>query len=155
MNQISRAKNGKLYIAAEAGNLYRSEDNGATWEALTSPYEGSFYGVLPQGNDEVLAYGLRGNAFLSKDAGDSWERLETGTKALLINATRLPNNGVAIVGANGTVLFDKDCKQTKLNLVTRKGQKDLTAVLPLDSKSVLLIGDGVTEKLSFGMVATK
>ncbi len=47
LNQIAAAADGTLYLAAEAGHLYRSDDGGETWQPLPSPYEGSFFGLLP------------------------------------------------------------------------------------------------------------
>ena len=47
LNRIVGASGSRLYIAAEAGHLYRSDDAGRTWNELPSPYEGSFFGVLP------------------------------------------------------------------------------------------------------------
>src|SRR6266403_1988295 len=69
--------------AAEAGHLYRSDDGGASWLELPSPYQGSFFGVLLVAGDAVLAYGLRGNLFSSQDAGRGWQRIETGPVAML------------------------------------------------------------------------
>ena len=40
LNQLAAAADGTLYIAAEAGHLYRSDDGGVTWLALPSPYAG-------------------------------------------------------------------------------------------------------------------
>ena len=46
---ITRSGN-DLFIAGEAGILFRSEDFGKTWKKLESPYEGSFFGI--EGNPE-------------------------------------------------------------------------------------------------------
>ena len=60
LNAVAPSADGKLYLAAEAGHLFRSDDNGATWLELPSPYEGSFFGVLPLEPPSLLAFGLRG-----------------------------------------------------------------------------------------------
>ena len=83
LHEIARADNGKLYLAAEAGYAYRSDDDGDTWIELPSPYEGSYFGVLPLDGDAVLLFGLRGHLFRSEDAGETWEEIPTGTVALL------------------------------------------------------------------------
>jgi len=44
LNRIVGVGN-RLYIAAEGGQLYRSDDRGASWRVLPSPYEGSFFGL--------------------------------------------------------------------------------------------------------------
>ncbi len=54
--------------------VYRSDDGGETWAELPSPYEGSFFGVLPLDDDALLLFGLRGHLFRSEDAGETWTR---------------------------------------------------------------------------------
>ncbi|HEY6320757.1 MAG TPA: YCF48-related protein, partial [Thermoanaerobaculia bacterium] len=63
LNRIVGAGAPRLYIAGEAGHLYRSDDAGASWQELASPYAGSFFDVLPLGGDALLAAGLRGNLY--------------------------------------------------------------------------------------------
>ena len=58
----------RLYVAAEGGQLYRSDDRGASWRVLPSPYEGSFFGLVPIRGEGLLAFGLRGHLFRSADA---------------------------------------------------------------------------------------
>ena len=72
----------------EAGHLYRSDDAGETWVELPSPYEGSFFGVLPLDGESLLAYGLRGHLFRSDDGGATLAQIETGTVAMLNDAVR-------------------------------------------------------------------
>jgi photosystem II stability/assembly factor-like uncharacterized protein len=107
LNRITAADDGRLYIAAEAGHLYASDDHGTSWLTLTSPYEGSFFGVLPLGGETVLAFGLRGNLYRSEDAGASWRRIDTGTVAMLDGGTRI-EGGAALVGLSGVVLVSRD-----------------------------------------------
>lgn len=54
LNSIAIADNGKLYIAAEAGKVYRSDNFGESWGPLAPDYIGSFFGVLPVTGDTVL-----------------------------------------------------------------------------------------------------
>ena len=50
----------RLYIAAEAGVVYRSDDGGETWGELPSPYAGSWFGGLALGENQVLLAGTEG-----------------------------------------------------------------------------------------------
>jgi photosystem II stability/assembly factor-like uncharacterized protein len=108
LNRIAVASDSRFYIAGEAGHLCRSDDGGASWFELPSPYQGSFFGVLPLGGDALLAFGLRGNLFRSDDAGLTWQRIETGTVAMLDGGARLANGSVAVVGLSGVVLVSHD-----------------------------------------------
>ena len=108
LNRIVSGAGARLYIAAEAGHLYRSDDSGATWQELASPYEGSFFDVLPLSGGAVLALGLRGNLYRSEDAGASWQRIVTGTVEMLDGGASFAGAGVAIVGLSGVVLISRD-----------------------------------------------
>ena len=99
LNHITATKNGRIFISAEAGNLYRSDDGSRSWLSLPSPYEGSFYGTMPLGdNRNLLLYGLRGHLFHSRDAGESWSVIETATQATLNDAIRLADGRIAVAG---------------------------------------------------------
>ena len=130
----------RLYIAAEAGVVYRSDDGGGTWRKLPSPYAGSWFGGLALDDNEVILVGLRGHMFRSEDAGESWTRVPAGTTATLTGAVRLPSGSIAIVGLEGSVLISRDGGRnvTSRGLPSREG---VSAALPLPDGGVLLIGE--------------
>jgi hypothetical protein len=66
-NAAARLGDGTLLVAGERGLLMRSRDNAGTWELLSSPYTGSFFGALPAGEKGALVFGLRGNIYLAED----------------------------------------------------------------------------------------
>lgn len=70
------AQDRTVYVAGEAGVLFRSDDAGATFERVSLPYAGSLFNVTPLAGDGVLVSGLRGNAWVSADRGRHWQRLE-------------------------------------------------------------------------------
>ena len=86
LNALVPAGARRLYIAAEAGVVYRSDDSGETWRELPSPYSGSWFAGLAFGEDELLLAGLRGHLFRSEDGGESWARVPTGINATLTGA---------------------------------------------------------------------
>lgn len=150
LNRIVGASGSRLYIAAEAGHLYRSDDAGATWSELPSPYEGSFFGVLPLNGESLLAYGLRGNLFRSDDGGKSWRKLDSRTEAMLNDAARLPGRGVAVVGLAGTVLVSSDSGET-FTLVQQGDRKGLSAVLPAGAADLITAGEAGIQVFAFGV----
>jgi photosystem II stability/assembly factor-like uncharacterized protein len=106
-NQIAADADGRLFLAAEAGHLYRSEDRGATWQPLPSPYEGSFFGVLPLSDGSLLAFGLRGHLHRSLDHGTTWETIATGTLETLTSALELGPGRFVVGGMAGTVVWSQ------------------------------------------------
>ena len=105
LNAIARTGSGALFIVAERGSAFRSRDDGATWQRLQLPYDGSMFGVLGYEGDHVLAFGLRGHAFESTDLGTHWTEVPTQTELSLMGGAALPDGGAVIVGANGIVLM--------------------------------------------------
>lgn len=108
LNQIAVAPDGRIYLAAEAGNLYRSDDAGRSWQSLPSPYEGSFYGTLPLDPQQALAFGLRGHLFRTQDAGETWTEISTPVQATLNDGIRLHDGRIVLVGLAGTLLSSDD-----------------------------------------------
>ncbi|MEW6996977.1 WD40/YVTN/BNR-like repeat-containing protein [Colwelliaceae bacterium BS250] len=131
-----------LYIAAEAGTLFRSDDNGQSWLSLSSPYEGSFFGIVGDQNNTLIAFGLRGNAYISYDKGLAWQKIVTGVESSLYGGYKISEQHFVLVGASGVVLhinnkgnvFKSETSQFKLPLssvvsnISANG-KDTTLVL--------------------------
>ena len=140
LNRIVAAGATRLYIAGEAGHLYRSDDSGATWSTLASPYEGSFFGVLPLAGEAVLAFGLRGNLFRSSDAGSSWQKVDTGTVAMLDGAARFGADAVAIVGLAGVVLASRDGGRS-FTLLQQADYAGLSAAVTVGDETLAVVGE--------------
>jgi photosystem II stability/assembly factor-like uncharacterized protein len=140
LHQIARAADGRLYMAAEAGMAYRSDDGGATWTELPTPYQGSFFGVLPLEDDVVLLFGLRGHLFRSEDAGESWLEIETGTVAMLTDGIRLDDGNIVITGLGGIVLVSSDGGRT-FRLLEQSSRRGIQSVVQASDDSLLLVGE--------------
>lgn len=111
-NRITRGGASQLFLAGERGTLLRSADLGATWTALPSPYEGSFYGLLPLERPGLLAHGLRGHLFRSADDGASWTPVPCPQPVLLATATRLRGDRLVVGGQARSVLVSSDLGRT-------------------------------------------
>jgi photosystem II stability/assembly factor-like uncharacterized protein len=140
LNAITADSSSHLYIAAEAGHLFRSDDAGNTWKALPSPYEGSLFGVLPLPAGALLAYGLRGNLFRSADSGATWKRIPTGTEAMLTGAISFADGRIAIVGLSGVVLLSHD-EGASFSLLQRADRKGLAAVREVQNGALVTVGE--------------
>jgi len=98
-----------LYLAGEAGTLFRSDDLGESWKKLESPYQGSFFGIAanPAGSD-IVAFGLRGTIVLSTDRGQTWTLTKSPTEATLSAGRFLSDGSLWLAGYDGTVLKSVD-----------------------------------------------
>ncbi len=68
-----------LLMVAESGMLARSDDGGATWTALESPYVGSYFGAIALQDGAILVFGMRSNVFRSVDMGATWQKIDLKT----------------------------------------------------------------------------
>lgn len=108
LNAIDVTKDGCLYIAAEAGNAYRSSDVGKTWETMVLPYEGSFFTVKALDCNTVYVAGLRGNLYKSSDAGRTWKKIPLNTTVMLTDMISKPDKKIVITGLDGVLFIQKD-----------------------------------------------
>ncbi|HBO1995413.1 TPA: hypothetical protein L4G24_001967 [Pseudomonas aeruginosa] len=145
-NAIAQAGS-SLFIAGEAGSVFRSDDEGQDWQALESPYEGSYFGVLgsEQGR-EVLIMGLKGHLFSSHDRGESWAELETGTDHTLSSGSVSADNSVMLVGYSGTRLLRAPGQQAFTVLPVRI-PFPYSAVSPAPDGGWILAGYGGVTRL--------
>ena len=153
LNRIVGGSAAKLYIAGEAGHLYASDDRGAHWRQLASPYTGSFFDVLPLAGEALLACGLRGNLYRSDDGGGSWRRLETQTVALLDGATALPGGALAIVGLSGVVLVSRD-GGASFTLEQQSDRSGLSAALAVGEGQLVVVGEDGARLVRLGAAAS-
>ena len=140
LNAIAGSESGKLYIVAEAGHVYRSEDLGRTWRELPSPYNGSLFGVLPLGPESLLAFGLRGHLYRSDDNGLSWSRIETQTGETLTSALRLHDGSIILTGMGGVILTSNDQGRTFAARELRY-KHGYAAVIESGNGDLIIVGD--------------
>jgi photosystem II stability/assembly factor-like uncharacterized protein len=98
----------RIVIVGEQGLLMRSNDRGASFEALASPYKGSYFGLLAAKSGTLLAYGLRGNAFRSVDAGSTWTAATTGVPVSISAGIERPDGALLLLAQNGDLLVSHD-----------------------------------------------
>lgn len=139
ISEVVRVGESSLVLVAESGTLARSDDGGATWVALASPYPGSFFGALAPGDGSVLAFGMRGNLYRSADLGATWQKIELGTIAALMSGIRLADGRILLVGNAGLLALSKDGGQT-FETHFAKPAKGFAAAVEVDGK-IILAGD--------------
>jgi photosystem II stability/assembly factor-like uncharacterized protein len=146
LNHLARSAAGRLFIAAEAGTIYRSDDGGESWVTLSSPYDGSFFGSLPLDGDALLLYGLRGHLYRSEDAGESWTKLETSTTAMITDGVRLGDGTIVLGGLSGTLLVSRD-GGNEFTLIQRDDRLGLSSIVPAAGGGLILVGEGGVRRI--------
>ncbi|KPX74954.1 BNR/Asp-box repeat protein [Pseudomonas amygdali pv. photiniae] len=147
LNSIAQVKDAGLFIVGEAGSMFRSSDQGQTWEKLEGPYQGSLFGVIGTAQPStLLAYGLRGNLFRSSDFGDSWQPIELkGARGPvefgLASATLLADGSLVLVGNGGSVMRSNDDGET-FEVFNRPDRISLAGVTGNLQGNLILVGQG-------------
>ncbi|MDE0309128.1 MAG: YCF48-related protein [Acidiferrobacterales bacterium] len=139
LNAVAADINPILYIGAEAGVAYRSDDAGKNFSEVDSPYSGSWFGVLAIPPDTVYLCGLRGGLYRSDDGGQSWRQINTGTTATLTGIARFTNGGVVVTGLDGTLLISFDGGQT-FTLRQFPDRLGISAAEVLPDNKLVLVG---------------
>jgi len=146
LNSIGKLNNGDLMIAGEQGLIAISTDGGVTWTKQASPYEGSYFGVLPHGDKGALIYGLRGNVYVSDDArSGKWTKLETGTVASMFGGAATAG-GEVLVGLNGVIVVITADDQVKL--LRSPDGTPLSDVVPYGDNFFLAVGESGVQPIS-------
>lgn len=96
------------YVAGEQGALYRRATGQTRFETLSSPYEGTFFGLAPAGSQALLAFGLRGHVVASLDGGRHWEERHNDRPLTCTASTTLPDGTVVLVDEGGRVRLSRN-----------------------------------------------
>lgn len=140
LNAIAAANGQRLYMAAERGYVLRSDNGGNDWRVLTTPYHGSYFGLLPLSSDNVLVFGLRGHLYETTDAGSSWKKIETGTTAMLTDAVVLNEQRIIIGGMAGTLLSGRQ-HDLDIKLIPLTHRHDFSSLMHIRDELLLVTGE--------------
>ncbi|PWR20526.1 WD40/YVTN/BNR-like repeat-containing protein [Zavarzinia compransoris] len=144
MNALARAKDGKVWIAGEAGHVFVTDAEMSAVQDIETPYSGSFWNVLALDDGSVLVMGLRGNVWRTADNGATWSQSPTGTTASLQAGRQLRDGSVMLVGLEGAVLVSKD-RGVTFTQVKRAERTALATLFERGDGKVLLFGEGGVE----------
>ncbi|EJM39113.1 putative photosystem II stability/assembly factor-like protein [Pseudomonas sp. GM33] len=97
----------ELFIVGEQGLVMKLDRASGLFEALSTPYNGSFFGVTGKPG-VALVFGLRGNVFRSTDDGASWNRIDLGLPLSITASSVTADGRILLVSQAGHVLVSSD-----------------------------------------------
>lgn len=133
------AKGDEIVIVGEQGGVYWSGDRGKTFREASSPYPGSFFGVVQLEIYSALVFGLRGNAYLTANQGKTWKKINVGTANTLTAGMRLSDGSIVLLDETGLVLRSQD-EGNSFNRVPLEKTSSLTGLVETKDGSLLLSG---------------
>jgi photosystem II stability/assembly factor-like uncharacterized protein len=96
------ATSGALSMAVGEQGLVLVARGGDAYAQASSPYEGSFFGIVALPGGAFLAHGMRGNAFVTHDAGRTWAQASLAGVGVgagaSINAALVLTDGSVVLG---------------------------------------------------------
>jgi photosystem II stability/assembly factor-like uncharacterized protein len=101
-----------IYLVGEAGSVYRSTDNGASFPAVTVPAQSTLFVILPTGDGGVFTFGVAGLAFRSTDNGQSWTRVNFNTTSNLTAGAVLSSGAIIVGNEAGAIAISTDHAKT-------------------------------------------
>lgn len=147
LNAVLGLGDERFLIAGEAGTLLRSDDGGETWQALQSPYAGSFFSALPLADGGALVFGMRGHVFRTEDGGDSWAGIDTGVQSSLFGGRVLADGRLVLVGQSGVVLVSTDQGRSFVQF-DGPDRRVRAAVAEIGGAEILLVGEEGVERMA-------
>jgi photosystem II stability/assembly factor-like uncharacterized protein len=139
---ISRAGD-DLYVAGEGGLVLKLDPQAQRFQAQTTPYKGSFFGVV--GNKaKVFVFGLLGNLYSSSDGGKTWNKEVAGLPAAIVARTLLSDGSLLLADTGGRVAVS-DSAGTGFKPVSLKQTMPLAGIAEAGKGRLVLVGPrGVT-----------
>jgi len=148
-NAIAATEGGRIFVAGERGTLFRSDDDGQTWQPLSPPQPASLFGAIALPGDGLLVFGLQGRAHRTYDGGETWETLETDSEASLMGGVVTEGGRLVLGGIIGVVLTGR-AEDDRLTLMQRPDRKAVaTAAVTSDGQMLLIGAFGVEEASSW------
>lgn len=91
--------NGNNTIYIGSGDLYRSTDNGISWDTLRENPNGGGINSIYSQNDIYIYYGIWGGIYRSTDGGENWTEVLDLYNAEVINAIAENSQGKLFAGS--------------------------------------------------------
>jgi len=142
-NAITEDTQGRLFIAGERGQAYRSDDQGLSWIDVAPQYDGSFFGLFTTRDGLLVATGLRGHVFISANGGDSWEKPDRQSEQSLNAGLMMEDGQLLVIGQNGEYLIGN---RDQLTSHTLPGRYSLQAVASQQGE-IFAVGRGGVHQL--------
>lgn len=141
----------QLFLAGEQGLLLGSQDGGTSVQALSSPYEGSYFSLALLPDGAVVVGGLRGKLFRSRDHGTSFQALANPVPISINAALVTPHNLLLVNQAGG--LLQSDLSADALRPLPSGARMPLSAVAQAADGSLVAVGVAGPLRLATGAAA--
>jgi len=134
---------GGICLAGEQGMVWRFDAQKGRFVTRALPYQGSVFGLLADGADTLLAFGLRGSLFRSVDEGKSWEKVSIGSQAGITSGAVLTGGAILLATQAGEIVRSLDAGKTFARLKPARPMSYNGVMSAPGGKAVLVGSEGV------------
>ena len=84
---------GAVFAGTEKSGIYRTLDQGATWEEVNNGMQSRFIRRLEENAEGDLVVATAAGMYRSTDLGDSWEKMNTGIRSTIVEDIYIGQDG--------------------------------------------------------------
>ena len=141
LNAAAKDKNGNLFLVGENAVAAKSLDNGETWERMSLPYRGSFFGIEAASNsNHLVAYGLQGHVAISQDSGENWTLLPKTLSISFLGGVISETGTAYLVGHGGVIVTFDVNNPTKQNIYKHPSGATFASIMLESDTELVLAG---------------
>ncbi len=101
------ASGSRVFVAGEQGLILSGPPDGP-FRALTTPFAGTYFGILATRDGKVAAFGLQGTIITSADQGQNWQTTASGVSAGIDVGIPVSGGGILFGDIAGDLLLSID-----------------------------------------------
>jgi ligand-binding sensor domain-containing protein len=142
VSNFARDSSGGVLAATGAGSIYRSTNDGVSWQGIPGPEAGSIYGLCCRDTATLWVSAWGGGVRRTTDHGVHWQALDSGLTNKYVLSLLVENGGFALAGTvtgafrttNGGVVWDSAAhglSGASVYSLARHGSGDLFAATSL------------------------
>jgi photosystem II stability/assembly factor-like uncharacterized protein len=139
------ADGGTIYLVAEEGLMFSSNDGGNTFLPLNSPGATTIFGILAARDGSLLVYGVAGFAARSTDKGNSWTQLNIASQQDLTAGRVLESGSIVVVDEAGLLFESADNGVTFTSVQGVQPQPFFDVQQAADGRLIAVGAAGVTQ----------
>ena len=141
-----------IFVVGEAGLVFRSTDDGATFPQVASPGSVTLFGIVAARDGSILVYGVAGSVFRTVDAGVSWAQIEVPTQDNLTAAKVLRSGEIVLASEAGDLFLSAD-NGTSFSPVSGASPLSVFDIEQSTDGSLVMVGGAGVRKESINVIA--
>ena len=137
---------GDIFLAAEAGLVFCSTDEGTNFVALPSPGPVTLLGVLGAKDGSIIVFGVAGTVFRSQDGGHSWSQIMLATQDSITAGYAMASSVMILATEAGSLFTSKDNGLT-FNIVAGVSPRSIFDILQEPDGDLICVGASGVSKI--------